>query len=232
MGVLVEKEATASTNDDARELALSGAPQGAAVLAAMQTRGRGRLGRTWVSPTGGLYLSVVLRPSLPPHRWSLLSLAMGAAAARVLRERGFPVGVKWPNDLLLGARKVGGILVESRLGSDAFAIVGFGLNLEAAPADAPEAASLREVAAPPSRRVLAEALRDACLAALARLEKEGPGPTLAEVRALCVTLGRRVVWEKGEGVALDIEENGALRVEHGGALHRVVAGDVRVRFAG
>lgn len=228
-GPLVEKDATGSTNDDTRELALSGAPHGTAVLAARQTRGRGRAGRTWASPHGNLYLSVLLRPTTPPHRWPLLPLAVGAAVVGHLRAVGWPADLKWPNDVLLHGRKAGGILMESRVGADPFIVVGLGLNLREAPV--PEAAALADHGpAPPDRRALAEPLRQAIVAVMERLEKEGPASVLEQVRGSCVTLGKRVAWEEGEGRALDVAEDGSLVVETpDGRPARVVAGDVRVR---
>ncbi|HUR67758.1 MAG TPA: biotin--[acetyl-CoA-carboxylase] ligase [Candidatus Thermoplasmatota archaeon] len=227
--MLVEKEETGSTNDDARELAAAGAPHGALVLAGAQRAGRGRAGRSFLSPVGGLYASVVLRPRAPPHHWSVLPLVVGAAAAGALRERGFPVELKWPNDLMIGGRKLGGVLVESRMGAEAFAIAGLGLNVAQAPRGVEHATALAEHGAPPEMRALAEAVRGALLARAARLDAEGPAGVLHEVRALCGTLGRRVVWEEGEGVAVDVAEDGALVVEVDGAPARVVAGDVKLR---
>lgn len=226
--MLVEKDETGSTNDDARELALSGAPHGTAVLAARQTQGRGRAGRAWASPEGNLYLSVLLRPRLPPHKWALLPLAVGSAVVGRLREEGFHADLKWPNDVLLEGRKVGGVLMESRIGPDPFLVVGLGLNLREPPV--PDATALARHGRPPERRALAEALRQRVVEALDRLEKEGPAPTLAEVRARCVTLGRRVAWEDGTGRAVDVAEDGSLVVEREeGGRALVVAGDVRVR---
>jgi BirA family biotin operon repressor/biotin-[acetyl-CoA-carboxylase] ligase len=118
----------ASTNDLARELAAGGAGEGTAVLALEQSHGRGRLGRRWQSPPGGLYLSIVLRPTFPIERWPLIGLACALAAASAAeRHAGVPVRLKWPNDLLLDEqKKVGGILVEAA--GDA-AVCGIGLNV-------------------------------------------------------------------------------------------------------
>jgi BirA family biotin operon repressor/biotin-[acetyl-CoA-carboxylase] ligase len=135
----------ASTNDEARTLALQGAAHGTAVLAAGQTRGRGTKGRTWHSPPGlGLYVSFVLRgpaggPVPFPH---ILPLAVGLAAAEAVREAaGLRVGLKWPNDLVHEGRKLGGILCEAVTGAaDAgFAVAGVGLNVGHGPEDLPEA---------------------------------------------------------------------------------------------
>ena len=141
MASLHEKDETTSTNDDAKALAERGAPMGDAVLARSQTRGRGRASRSFLSPEGGLYLSVVLRPRRPPDEWSLVPLMAGAVVARELRRDGFDARLKWPNDVLLGAEKVGGILVESRWGDSPFAVVGIGLNVDRVP-EVPSATSL------------------------------------------------------------------------------------------
>jgi len=228
--LLVEKEETGSTNDDARALALVGAPAGTAVLARRQTHGRGRAGRAFASPEGGMYLSVVLRPLLAPAQWGLLSLAAALDVALALRATGFPVDVKWPNDLLLGGRKVGGILAEARVDRDGFVVVGIGLNLERAPEDVPGATALAAHAPPPDARALATRIAEALVARVAALERDGPEATLAGLRATCATLGRKVSWEKGEGVAVDVAEDGALVVQDKeGRRHRVLAGDVVIR---
>lgn len=228
--MLVEKEETESTNDDARALALAGAPHGAAVLAARQRAGRGRDQRGFVSPEGGLYLSVVLRPRAPVDSWSILPLLAGAATVSALRPLGTPAELKWPNDVVLGAKKLGGILVESRLDARPFAVVGIGLNVLAAPEGVPNATALAMQARAPDVRALAESVRAALVARVARLDAGGVPAVLPEVRALCGTLGRRVTWEDREGLAIDIDEDGALLVKAEGRVSRVVAGDVRVRF--
>lgn len=134
----------ASTNDEARILALRGAAHGTAVLAAAQTRGRGTKGRTWHSAPGlGLYVSFVLRgpaggPVPFPH---ILPLAVGLAAAEAVRETaGLRAGLKWPNDLVHEGKKLGGILCEAVTGGAGagFAVAGVGLNVGHGPEDFPE----------------------------------------------------------------------------------------------
>jgi BirA family transcriptional regulator, biotin operon repressor / biotin---[acetyl-CoA-carboxylase] ligase len=127
-----------STNDHAKVLARGGAPAGTLVLAEEQTAGRGREGHTWSSPPGGLYLSVLLRPSpASDARWSLLPLAAGLAVAEALDEWGAQAQLKWPNDLLEEGRKLGGILVEAASGASGIEsmVVGIGVNVRK-PADA------------------------------------------------------------------------------------------------
>jgi BirA family transcriptional regulator, biotin operon repressor / biotin---[acetyl-CoA-carboxylase] ligase len=129
-------EEVGSTNDEARRAAEAGEDR-VAVRAVRQVAGRGRLGRAWASPPGGLYLSAVVRPSLAAGRVGLLPLAAGVALARVVEGEGLRPDLRWPNDVLVGGRKVAGVLCESRLGPDgalAWAVVGLGLNVAQDPA--------------------------------------------------------------------------------------------------
>ncbi len=132
---------TASTNDVAREWALAGAPDGATVVAARQTRGRGRRERIWDSPAGaGLYASFVLRPGWPAEQAPNLAIVAGMAAFHALTKAGVPhLRVKWPNDVLANGKKICGVLVEPRLGAGRieFAVVGIGINVGQAAGDFP-----------------------------------------------------------------------------------------------
>lgn len=224
--VILRKASSASTNDDARELALAGAPHGASVLALRQEAGRGRAGRAFASPEGGLYLSVVLRPRAPPAQWGLLPLAVGLAAAEALEARGHRVALKWPNDLLTEAGKVGGVLVETRLGEPPFAVAGLGINLGMPPAGVDGAAGLGEKTSD-DVRAAAEGIRARLLEVVEEWESH-PERVRSRIRSRCRTLGRRVAWDGGAGVAVDVAEDGALLVEGEGGRARIVAGDVRV----
>jgi len=120
-----------STNDYAKELASYGAPEGTVVIAETQTAGRGRLGREWVSPKGGLYFSIVLRPKLSASEAVKLVFVAGLAVAEVLAEMyGISVETKWPNDVLVNGKKICGILSEMNTTAEKvnYAIVGIGLN--------------------------------------------------------------------------------------------------------
>lgn len=123
---------TASTNDVARDWALAGAPDGALVVAARQTRGRGRRERIWDSPAStGLYVSFVLRPDWPADQAPNLAIVAGMAAYRALEKAGVAnLRIKWPNDVLADGKKICGVLVEPRLGAGRieFAVVGIGIN--------------------------------------------------------------------------------------------------------
>jgi BirA family transcriptional regulator, biotin operon repressor / biotin---[acetyl-CoA-carboxylase] ligase len=144
-------EALDSTNRRALEWAEAGAPEGTLVISEHQTAGRGRLGRAWAdAPGASLLFSLVLRPDLPPQRMGLIPLAAGVAVAEALALHAAPLepSLKWPNDVLLGGRKVCGILAEGRLGgASGFAVLGVGVNVgqEAFPGDlADRATSLRQ----------------------------------------------------------------------------------------
>lgn len=208
-----------STNRVARDLARRGAPEGTVVVARRQTAGRGRIDRVWHSPEGGLYMSLLLRPA------PLLSLRMGLAAARAVeRTSGLRPELKWPNDLLAGGKKLGGVLVEAE---GPWAVAGVGINVatrEFPPELAPLATSLRLL----GHRLRVEAVARALLETLEPLYR---GPfRLREYEERCSTLGRRVRVETVvgpvEGVARRLDESGALVVETGEGETRVLAGDV------
>jgi len=235
VGTTVHRLGTvASTNDEARALALAGAPHGAAVIAREQTSGRGTKGRHWHSPPGlGLYASFVLRgpgsgkvPS--PH---LLPLAAGLAALDAISAVALiQAGLKWPNDLVHGGRKLGGILSEAVTGAPEgdFAVVGIGVNVGHGPADLPEdlrasATSLRLAGGDPAATVdvlfgvLCRTL-DSWYNALARGEK-GRIVEAAEAR-LVFPPGRPVRVTTAEGsftaVCRGLDPEGRLVVERGG----------------
>lgn len=122
---------TASTNDDARVLARDGEPEYTVALASRQLSGRGRLGRSWSSPSGGVYLSIVLRPKVAPAQVASLALVAGVAVAEALRDMGYATLVKWPNDVLISGRKVAGISLETSSDFDSVerVIMGIGINV-------------------------------------------------------------------------------------------------------
>ena len=227
-----------STQAVAFALAADGAADGTVVVADSQTAGRGRRGRPWVDePGASLLVSMLLRPRLQPARWPGLSLAAGVAVAEALtRSAGLGPRLKWPNDVLVGGRKIAGILLESRtIGAGEagrlVAVLGIGINLgqRAFPADLAQRATSIWLA---SRRVVD---RDVVLAALLdalgewrrRLEYRGFTAVRARWRELSDTLGRTVEADGVRGVAVDIDVDGALLVnDPEGRRHRVVAGDV------
>lgn len=136
-GPVTFKLVTTSTNDDVRQLAADGAAEGAVVVAAEQTAGRGRLGRRWSGQPGQtLMFSVLLRPALPLEKWPALAVVAGLAATRACAEAsGAAIGTKWPNDIVFGGRKLGGLLLEAR--APHFAVLGIGVNVHGRPTDLP-----------------------------------------------------------------------------------------------
>jgi BirA family biotin operon repressor/biotin-[acetyl-CoA-carboxylase] ligase len=227
-----------STNVLALQLARQGAPEGLVVVAHHQTSGRGRLGRTWEAPPGSsLLVSILFRPgpTLPPERAHLLTAAVGTAAAAACESlTGVRPGLKWPNDLLVGGRKLAGILAESDLsgGQLAAVVVGLGLNVSSAPpglvaislAEAVRAAGSAE--AVPALDVLLDAV-------LHEIDQRYPrfDQVAAEFRQRCETLGREVKVELGHetlvGTAVDLSDEGHLGVRDSeGRLRWIAAGDV------
>lgn len=228
-----------STNRAARQWAREGAAHGAAVVAANQTAGRGRRGRTWASlPGAGLWLSIVLRPALTEAAWMHLPFAAGLAVADACQgAAGVPVDLKWPNDLVISGRKVCGMLIERE--GDA-AVLGIGINVRQRPEDFPEelrgkAASLQMAA---GHEVDMDALESELYATLEKrvdqLQAEDEEALLEEYAGRCVTIGAQVTVQAAEdafeGIAEGLDGTGALLVRDGmGAIRRVLAGDVSVR---
>ena len=221
-----------STQTVAFALAADGAADRTVVVAQAQTAGRGRHGRLWLDePGASLLTSIILRPRLEPARLPTLSLAAGVAVVEALeRVTGLKPRLKWPNDVLVDGRKLAGILLESRISPSPLVVLGIGVNLaqRVFPADLAERATSVRLAA--GRRVDADALLTALLESLdawrTRLETEGWAPIRERWRALTETLGRRVSIDGVEGVAVDVDEDGALIVAEGDVRRRVVAGEV------
>jgi BirA family biotin operon repressor/biotin-[acetyl-CoA-carboxylase] ligase len=237
LGPVVVVDRTASTNDDAKRAAAAGAPAGAVFLADEQTGGRGRGGRAWHSPPGeNLYMSTILRPRLDPRALAPMALAVGVAVARVVeRAAGATAWVKWPNDVLVGGRKIAGVLVEGQLRGQAVAslVVGVGVNVHARVFPEPIAATATSLvllgARDPRRGALAAELLVAIDEAAATFERRGLAPFLDDLAARDALAGRRVAADGLEGTAIAIEPDGRLLVrDDEGRDHRLAAGEVHL----
>ena len=231
-------EEVASTNDLAAVMAEHGAAEGCIVAANAQTAGRGRLGRSWASPSGaGLYVSVVLRPNADVT--PLVTIAAGVAIADgVQAASGLCPCVKWPNDVYIGPRKLAGILAEAggSGGGVRHVILGFGINLRTAAYPPDVAARATSIESELGRRCDRGLVLVECLAALAdryRALQQGRADTVTSAwRARAAdSLGRTVEWEAGgatrRGVAHDIDSGGALLVRVDSMVVRVLSGEVR-----
>ena len=213
-------DALASTQERARELARAGTPHGTLVVAGVQTGGRGRLGRHWGSPSGGLWMSIVLRPWFDASLASRITQTAAVGVARALWEIGVEARIKWPNDLLAGGKKICGILAESGVGRGGrldYAVLGVGMNANLHPSDL--GVRDREITT-----IRSELGRDVDLLSLlsfmlsnldAELGRiEDFGAVLEDWRNLNCTLGEKVrvrrLGETIEGLAVDLTAEGAL----------------------
>lgn len=213
--VIVLLDETTSTQDDARA-GYQGVPL--LVVAAHQRRGRGRGGRHWQEAPRPLSASLALEPAWPAEAWPRIALVAGLAGAATLDDR---VTLKWPNDLMVAGRKVGGLLVES---ADRVVVVGFGANLWW-PDPPPGFGALHAHDPGPSEpRRVAERWASELLD---RLNRSPDDWGREEYAARCVTIGAEISWRPGgSGRAVGVDTDGALLVESGGGVVRLASGEV------
>lgn len=235
---LAAYDTVGSTNDEAKTLARAGAAAGTIVWARQQTAGRGRRGHFWVSPPGNLYMSVVARPGgMPGHAGQLsfvAALALGEALLELTAAQ-LPLSYKWPNDVLLGGRKLAGILLESETGARGaieFVVIGIGVNLASRPEDVDfPAIALNEAAA---QGVLPEMLLQVIVRHfddwLPRWRREGFAPVRAAWLARGTGVGEEIRVRLPQttllGRFLDLDKDGALLLATAGGTRRVTAGEV------
>jgi BirA family biotin operon repressor/biotin-[acetyl-CoA-carboxylase] ligase len=229
--------------DEAAAAIARGAAEGAVVVADEQTAGRGRRGRGWQSPSGaGLYMSIVLRPSRDAagaRVLSLITLAAGVAVrVGIGRATGLWPDLKWPNDLLVGKRKLAGILAEGHaIGTDSQAIVvGIGVNLCQAVLDPSVADRATSLESELGRRVPRGLVLEELLVALAanddRLRRGEADAILREWReAAPSAVGAKVTWDSGrghcEGITAGLDQDGALLIRTSTAIERVIGGELQ-----
>ena len=235
---------TDSTNRVALEQGRQGAASGLVIVAAQQSAGRGRLGKKWLSSAGdGLYFSMIVRPLLPLADLAKITLAVGEAVAEALEGRcREQVMLKWPNDIIIGGRKCGGILAESDISNveSPLVVLGIGLNLkEPAGGYPPEIADLAGALADYSADILEpgsvlEELVVTIDRVLAELEQQGWPAIRKRWQQRDITLARRLTWltaggEIINGISQGIDGQGLLFIKDDrGVLHEVLSGDVQL----
>lgn len=243
---IVHYHSLASTNETLKKMAEEGAPEGTVVLAEEQTKGRGRLGRSWSSPPGrGIWMSVLFRPSIEPAGSSLFTLFIAVAVVKSIKEL-LPeskAGIKWPNDILSSSRKLCGILTELKAEADLlhFVVAGIGVNVNTRKDEFPPelqgtATSLYQESGGKefSRAVLTAKILEEIDRFYLKFLSEGTKPIVEAWKKHDLTLGKEITVqtprESFHGRAVDIDKNGGLLVEGGKGDRRIFwAGEVTLR---
>lgn len=230
-------DSVSSTMDIAMEMGINNAPEGTIILAETQSQGRGRLGRIWFSPKyKGIYLSLILRPKLLPNFTPVLTLLTGVSICEAIKEiTALDVKIKWPNDIIIHNKKLGGILTELNAEMDAtrFVIIGIGLNVNsAAKTLVSGATSLRnEKKENISRREVLQEILRRIEANYLSFQEKGAQPIIEKWRTYNITLHRRVrITSQNkhlEGQAVDIDTDGGLLLrKDSGLTEKIMSGDV------
>ena len=230
-------DTVSSTMDIALQFAMKGAPEGTVIIVESQTKGRGRLGRSWFSPKyKGIYLSLILKPKILPNQMPLLTLMAAVSICEAIKEKtDLTCQIKWPNDILIHHKKLGGILTELNAEMDLsrFVVVGIGLNVNNDKKTIPSGAtSLKEQKKQEINRLelLQEVLRKIEGNYLI-FQKTGAKSVIDKWREWSISLGRRVRVicqnEHIEGEAVDIDIDGGLLIrKDSGLTQKVMAGDI------
>ncbi|MBA3036751.1 MAG: biotin--[acetyl-CoA-carboxylase] ligase [Desulfobacterium sp.] len=223
---------TSSTMDAARDLARKGCPHYTIVIAGRQKKGRGRLSRVWLSSEGGLYFTLVLRPDIPSAHASRITFLASVVLAETIRKLyNIDAKVKWPNDILVGGKKISGMLSEMEAEADmvSFINIGIGINLNNDPtAKEPGATSLKKLK---GKEFLRKELLSVFLDEFEkRLDTKSFDDVISKWKQYTMTLNQPVkivtTRDTYEGIAVDVDENGALILKlENGTLQKVVCGD-------
>ena len=232
---LIRLTEVGSTNDYAREIAEE-VPEGVVVVARRQSSGRGRKGRNWVSPEGGLWMTVILKPRTTPEHLPKLVFIGALAVVDALSHYGIPAEIKWPNDVLVNGKKIAGILSECKLNH--FALLGIGLNVNnEIPGELGETSvSMKELL---GFELNLDEVLQMVLRALSHWYSTFKGGRYHEilnaVRKRSAVIGRRVLVIEDnnvimEGKAVDIDDSGALLVDTAEGVKKILYGDVSIRF--
>ncbi len=231
---IIVLEKTDSTMNYARELAKAGCPPFTVISAKKQTFGKGRMKRNWLSSFGGLYFTVVLRPSVSPDMAHIFNFKASFSMARVLQKKfGIETGLKWPNDILANGKKICGILSEMKAdnGKISFVNIGIGVNInnDSFP-DETNAISVKEILGKEIKEDFVNIIYDF----IEEFQKERVGKkfssTIEKWKKKSITIGKKVkivtIKDRYEGIALDIDDTGALLLElSDGSLKKIIYGD-------
>lgn len=233
-----------STNTYLKKLALQGAPHGTVLVADQQTGGRGRLGRTFLSPAGvGIYMSVLIRPNCAPADLMHLTCACATVMCDAIESSvGIRPGIKWTNDLVYDHKKLAGILTELGINTDGsadYAIIGIGVNCCQKPNDFPEelkkmAGSLSMVTGKPINRSQVAAAMMRAFSKMSQSLLSQKQELLERYRRDCITIGQEISLVRGEeirhGTAMDVDDEGALVVQlDSGIIEHVSSGEISIR---
>ncbi len=226
-----------STQNPVKDLAQKGHPEGVTAVADRQTMGRGRRDRRWESPEGGLYASVLLRPPILPGHVQMVNLACAMAMGDAIEAHcGIKVDIKWPNDLLVGSRKLCGMLSEGAVEADRVhhIVAGIGVNIKGSPTIQDSPQDVTSIAEEGGTLVARHDLLASFLRSLKHhigILCEDRKAFINSYRGRCSTLGRRIVVSSDsgtlEGLAEDVEDEGSLLIRTSTGLLRFSAGDVR-----
>lgn len=221
-----------STNNKAYELADKGGTEGTIVFAEKQSHGKGRMGRFWASPTGGIYMSIILRPEVEPAKICALTLAVAVSVAKAIDNTcGTKSSIKWPNDILIEGKKVSGILTEIKAEPDKieFLILGIGINVNVNLNKLPKASAVLRA----DRIKIVQSVLKEIEKVYYQFLKKGFVSIRDECKALSCVIGKTVEinvsagFSSKKGTAIDIDENGALVIKTGdGKIKHIFSGDV------
>lgn len=232
-----------STNSIAKFLASTGTDEGAVVIAETQTNARGRSGKKWESPKGGVWLSLVLKPNVSPAKASLITLATGVAVAKTLRNIGADATIKWPNDVLIDGKKISGILTEANatFNSVDYVVVGVGIDTNLKIEEFPK--ELQKGATSLNNEVNEKVPENEIIARLLKefeevydlFKEENFEVILKQWRELSDTIGKYVEIKQPlgriyTGYAIGINQEGSLIIEEGdGNLEKIISGECRTK---
>lgn len=239
---IIYKSEAVSTNQDIKQAAASGAPEGTVVIAQRQTAGRGRRGHTWYSKSGGLYMSVLLKPNISPEKASQITLLTGIAVCRAVSSlTGVEAGIKWPNDVVVSGKKISGILIEASIESSKveYLAAGIGININNF-IDAEISEKGCSLYTLTNKEYDINMAAAAVLNSLEPLYKSfvsygGIQPLLSEYSRMCVTIGKRVkAYDNGtviEAEAVGIGDSGELLLKNNDGKISIISGEVTLRTA-